>query len=232
MPTQTTSSSIARPFVKLAVGAFGLLIIRFILSRLPMLKDAPPIPGIGLSYLTIGGAVVDTIIFILIFRFSFELERLSQERARALPDAGRMIRIAVWIIIIALAYNAYSDIAYAFLKRDLWIYSVGCLILVAIPVLLLGMLVYKNLEQITDWVIGGVRKGGGEGLVCQACGRVLARGAKFCSGCGVEVPVIETAKIEPAAAPCSQCGAVPSPDAQFCPGCGAPLQASTGAGGD
>jgi ribosomal protein L37E len=225
MSSKPTSGNVARPFVKLAIGVFGLLIIRYILSRLPMIKDAPPIPDVGLSYSTLGGAVVDTIIFVLIFRFGLEVEKMIEGKTRRIPDAGRMVRLGVIIIIAALAYNAYSDVAFAFLRREMWIYSVGCLILVGIPVLALASLIYKNIDSLTDLVMGGLKRASKPHLTCLECGAPYNQGAKFCSGCGAGIPVAEATMVDALALQCGQCGASLNPGAKFCAGCGTASQA-------
>lgn len=65
---------------------------------------------------------------------------------------------------------------------------------------------------------------------CVRCGAVIVPGARFCRGCGAEVPVPSVPQSPDAAASasasgCPACAAALVPGARFCRGCGLDLQA-------
>lgn len=65
-------------------------------------------------------------------------------------------------------------------------------------------------------------------LPCPGCGQTVARGSKFCAGCGTDVsalfPVVEAAPEVAPAKKCTKCGYVLAEGQKFCEGCGTKVE--------
>ncbi|WP_026659567.1 zinc ribbon domain-containing protein [Butyrivibrio sp. AC2005] len=78
----------------------------------------------------------------------------------------------------------------------------------------------KNFEQTKLDNFEKIRDLKGESL-CPKCGKLLPKGAAFCTACGEKIQKSEPAPVAPATGKvCPNCGKQLSEDAVFCTGCG------------
>jgi len=207
------------PIIKLAIGLVALLIIRYIVSVIPMIKDAE-ITQIPVTSLQIIHAVIDTIILIVLLNFGREFKKGAQLALPNFREAGVAANLVVILIVICLAYTVYDDIVDAFTRGNYnWIYPVVLLCIALVPLYLLGVTLYKNIDKFTGRIVGKFGADAKEGDACPHCKAPISPDTKFCANCGQEVAKAEA---EPSA--CSNCGATIEGDAKFCRECGTPLE--------
>ncbi len=214
---QPKSARLVRALVRLAIGAFSLLLLRVIVPNLPMLTDAPRIPGVLLSYVSVGRAVIDTVIFVLLVKFGSELSLFAGETFPQIPDVGRLARLAVWVGTTVLAYTSYSDIAFALLRGETWIYSLAFLFIAGIPLVLLASMIYKNVDAISELVMKPMSGRQAESTACPRCGAAMGASTRFCGACGADVTTLKPT-VEPLT--CVKCHTTLRPDQKFCTKCG------------
>ena len=217
----TKSSSFVQwvtPVIKLAIGLVALLIIRYIVSVIPMIKDAR-ISAIPVTPLQIVFAVIDTIILVFLLNFGREFKKGLQLALPNFTEAGAAANLVVILIVICIAYVAYDGIVDAFISGNSWIYPVIFLCIALVPLYFLGFTLYKNMDKFTGLIVGKFKTGAKEGVVCSNCGASLNSDAQFCPNCGQEVTKAEA---EPDS--CPNCGAKIEGDAKFCKACGTQLE--------
>jgi len=188
---QSTKSShfvqIVTPFVKLAIGLVALLILRYIVSIIPMIKDAE-IARLPVTPLQILFAVIDTVILVALLNSGRELKNALQASLPEYTQVGTVANLVVMLIVICIAYAAYGNIAGAVLSRKYhWLYSLAFLGIALIPLYLLGSTVYRNVDLFTESVVGMFRKRAEEGPTCPTCNATVAGDAKFCKECGTQL---------------------------------------------
>lgn len=177
--------------------------------------------------ITIVKAAVDTLIFAVLLLFARSLVSLFRTHYTKMPDLGLMISLCLVTCVVAIAYHSYQALAYPFLFPDNYaIYGWVFLILVLAPLVGLGLVVARNMDAITAFVMHS-----GSALAaapsvspltrCSSCGQPISGGAKFCSDCGAAASApTSTAS---ARSVCPSCGAENPGSAKFCKECGHPM---------
>lgn len=227
---------ISRRLLKAGIAVAGLLLIRFILGRLPMVAHADPIYIDSLfgtdqavvSPTAIAKAIIDTLIFAVVLFAAVDAGALVRSSARRLPEAGMMIMLTTVVVVVALAYSSYSTFILPIIG-DQSIYDWSFLVLGVLPVAGLVLLVYRNLDVITDVVyhssrhaVSAVTTGHKSASVaCANCGSVVVPGARFCASCGKVVSAAPAVAVPDVF--CSVCGTKNAGGADSCTNCGKPL---------
>jgi hypothetical protein len=85
-----------------------LLVLRAVLGGLPVLKNASVISDSLLSPLVVGNAVLDTAILLAVLGFGLEVGRAIQGNHATFPELGKIVSLAVIIIVLLLAYQCYQ----------------------------------------------------------------------------------------------------------------------------
>lgn len=146
---QPVKTEVYRPVVKLIIALVIVVIIRGIITSLPMLWQLR-IPGMPISIESIISAVFG-IIAIMIFRnFNFEFVPKVQERWQKIPELGTIVKMSVILIMIVIAYDSFDGIIYPFIGGFSWIYPLAFLVLAIMPIYTLFMTLYRNVDKITD----------------------------------------------------------------------------------
>ena len=224
---------IGRRLLKAGIAIVGLLLVRVVLARLPMVAHAEPLYVSSLfgndqavvPLVDLARTIIDTLIFAVVIFAAVDVGSSIRLSVRRLPASGRMLVLTTLIVVVALAYSSYSSVVLPLLG-DETLYDWLFLILGVLPLIGLAVLVYRNLDVITDIVfhsgrhaINAVSSGRASvPLKCANCGATLPSGAKFCAGCGAAAP--------PEAAPpnpdffCSACGTRNASTAVTCSNCG------------
>jgi hypothetical protein len=278
-------SHVAERFVRVVIAIVGLLILRGILSVMPMLRTNPvwaptfqpneissligqyptygdliraivdgrqpgPPPGIdpnqyaevqkamanflmnahlAIFPITIAKAVIDTLIFGLLFLFGRSIAFLFRTGYSKFPDLGQMINFCILTVIVGIAYQSYQGLAFPLLfPENGEIYGWVFLALVLAPLLGLAVVVARNMDSITGMVMHSgathIAAPAAVSVRCSGCGHAVPLGTKFCPECGATM----NAPAAVASADgkwCSSCGAGNPPSAKFCKGCGGSLAA-------
>lgn len=232
---QTVSASrvLLRPVVKLVAGVVGLFFLEYIILALPMVKELPS-PGLSISIPQIVSAIIATVIIILLVNFGIEISQACRIFFPTFQGSGTIVHLAVVLVTILVAYQAYQELAQIFLGKYLWAYSLAFLVLALLPLIYLVYLRYLNLDKLADVTLGGFQRARGlsrpspaagvqpAGRKCAKCGVALAPGVKFCRGCGTLVA--QPAQEPPAGQrQCPKCGTNVGSGVTFCTECGTPV---------
>lgn len=233
MTSQDAEPKIIRSAVKLAIGVGALLLVQLVVTNLAMLQQTVPIPNVYLTYATIGKAVIQTAIFILLLRFGSEIRPAAEAYFPTAPEIGRILQFAIWLVPVAIGYAAYSDLASAVLGTGIWVYQLVFILLAAGLLIAMSAFVFRNLDAVSDLVVHQFRKPQPSQRTvlarCPSCGGAIESGAQFCTICGKPtVAITEPAKQEaPASAlSCPKCEMAVLATQRFCRGCGTALQAN------
>ena len=224
---------IGRRLLKGGIAVVGLLLVRLVLGWLPMVAHADPIVigslfGIGQAVVSpaeLAKTIIDTFVFVVLLVTAVDTSALMRSSFRRLPDIGRMTLLAAVVVVVALAYSSYSNVVLPIIGNDS-VYDWTFLVLGVLPLAGLAVLVYRNLDTITDIVfhssgraMDAVVTSRSSALVaCSNCGQPLAPGARFCTDCGTAVKAIVTKPIPDVF--CSICGSKNIGGAVSCVSCG------------
>lgn len=211
-------SMIVKPVIRFTIGLVVLLVVRALVSALPMIRDAT-ISGFPLTPLQIAIAVVDTIIIVILLNFGKDIGSSLRFRVERFPEIGTIVTLIIVLIAVSIAYTAYDDIGNLLPGGIRWIYPVLFAVLVVIPLYFLLMSIYRNMDKLTDLSVRKIEAATRKQDLCPDCGAKLSANVQFCSNCGHQTPKEEEMPEEPMK--CSECGAAAEKGAKFCKECGA-----------
>lgn len=116
---------------------------------------------------------------------------------------------------------AFQRVAVALFRQPPDLYGWIFLVLIAIPVVGIVVLVWRNMDTITALVMQSgsalaTTPSVGAAVQCGSCGQPTAVGVKFCPNCGaaLAVPTVSARSV------CPSCGAENPGSAKFCKECG------------
>jgi DNA-directed RNA polymerase subunit RPC12/RpoP len=218
MRQQRISRQFYRPLIRAGVTLVMLWVIGVVLKRLPMLEELR-VPKVPFSGATIAGMAISLLMVGVLVGFAGEFGRQLRVALPQFPESGRVVASLVYIIAIVIAYDTLSPLGQLLLKEDMWIYQLGFLALVLVPICMGGLTLYRNADKITDLFTTRIAKDAAEVVTCPKCGAPNERGAKFCVKCGTELVIPEKAEV----ITCPECGMANAPGAKFCSQCGADL---------
>lgn len=151
METAKKISDIFQPAIKLVVGIATLLFIKILITvAIPDFEEGAPLI---LSYIKpFGNLVVSTMILLLLLNFGKEgrsrLNNFTNEKYW-----GDILLITIAIITAGLAHFVYKSVLSMLLGKFIYIYSVVFLVVTALLIIMLGLKIYKNLDQISGIVL-------------------------------------------------------------------------------
>lgn len=219
MRKQEPSQEFFVPVVRTSVGLIFLWLLRYILIKLPMIRDLT-LPDVQMFT---GPALVKIIIAILMIIVLVNLGREFGPRLRSsvrtFPQAGTILDSFVYVVCIVLAYDALSWPGQLLLEQDFWIYRWIFLLLVAPGIYRGGVTIYKSIDDIVTLVAKGFGKTVDDLVPCPVCAHMNPSSASFCPKCGAEVEVAPPTLT----VGCQKCGAENPPEATFCTTCGTRL---------
>lgn len=94
--------------VRFTVTLIGLLLLRGLLSVLPMLKNATAIGNTFLSPIVLSDAIVDTLILASLLTFGFTVSRILRESYPRVADLSTATLFGIVLLILVLAYNLFE----------------------------------------------------------------------------------------------------------------------------
>ncbi len=180
--------------VKLCIIVGVLFLFRYLVSYIKVF-DEMRFFDTRLTVLDIAIAVVNAIILVFLIKFGFYLSKHYE-----VVNFPKAMIISKWLVILIaaiVAYQTYYRIARSLLRRhDIDAYNVVFLCVTLLILVRLGVLVFSNMEKITDLFTGKIKvdlKEPGvdedlvkEGLKCKSCGKSLEKDMAFCSKCGTK----------------------------------------------
>ena len=182
--------------VKLCIILGVMFLFRFIVSKITVF-DENEFFNTGLTVLDIMIGAVNAVILVFLMQFGLYLDKHYE-----LVDFPKAMKIAKWAVILStsiIAYQIYYHIAkHIFRRHDIETYNITFLIISLLLLVRLGVLLFSNMEKITDLFIGKIKivlrepvaddsEPEKSKLTCSGCGRVLQENVAFCSQCGKKV---------------------------------------------
>ncbi|MGD0872121.1 MAG: SHOCT domain-containing protein [Bryobacteraceae bacterium] len=168
-------SRLGKKAMRVVVAIVGLLLLRAVLSSLPMLKNASYIGGTFLTPGVLANAIIDTLILAAIFGFGLGASGELRQFYPKSPHLGQAVLLLVVLLVLVLAYYLYElPIACVLISPqsvnvaagttadtlDTWLkpymlqnhtlYTWIFLLLAAIPVAGLVLIGARNLEAVSD----------------------------------------------------------------------------------
>jgi uncharacterized paraquat-inducible protein A len=226
MKQPSTSRALYVPVITAGIALLLVWTVGAILKGLPMLKDLM-IGGTSLSASAIVGMVVTLLMAVILVNFAQEMGRELRKALPHFPQSGAIVASLVYVIAVVIVYNALSPLGELLFEEHFWVYQVGFLALVLVPVWIGGTTLYRNGDKLVDLVTVGVDRAakevtavGAQNASCPECRTLNVPEAKSCVGCGSEL-VFGEERSE--SITCPSCGIENDVQSKFCHHCGTEL---------
>jgi hypothetical protein len=182
--------------VKLCIILMVMFLFRFLVSKIEVF-DENEFFNTGLTILDVMIGVVNGVILIFLMKFGLSLDKRYE-----VVNFPKAMTIAKWVVILSsaiIAYQIFYHMAKHILRRhDIETYNITFLCISLLLLTRLGVLIFTNMEKITDLFMGKI------GIVlrepvtddtaepevelkCSGCGKVVEKGTSFCPKCGAKV---------------------------------------------
>lgn len=146
---------ILKPLIKLSVGIGALLVIKILIAiAFPSFEEGAP--NLLSHVESISALIVNTLILFMLINFGREsrkvLNKITDERCW-----GDFVLFITLIIAAAIAHWVFKGMFQELLGRDVYIYSLAFLIVVAALIAILGFRIYKNLDMMASLLIEKIK---------------------------------------------------------------------------
>lgn len=217
---------LTRPVVKLLLSLIGLFVLRFIITSLPGLgSDVPSTP---ITFATLAAGIITVVMVSIIINFGREIEPRLQGvingPVEVITDMATIVKMAIYLFAIIIAYEGLSSLALPFLVPDPgpWVYDIVFLLGALVPTVIIGQLMFGNLDELTDLLTQQVKSATVQQSECSECGESVRGSLEFCPNCGNELDdEIEQQPETTTLNTCQECGSDLDDGAEFCGSCGA-----------
>lgn len=159
-PQQTMGQQLGRVFVSSLVMGFGLLILRVILTSLPMIKNAGPIGDTGLPVIILVKVLLDSAMFAVLLLFTIQAQRLISTHRPDLADLGMLVLLLGATVTAALAYNSYQVLQMVLMPEQAELYNWLFILLVLGLLTFAVITVVRRLEFFTNLLYNGFSQAG------------------------------------------------------------------------
>lgn len=195
-------SAIVQGIVKAVILLVALIVVRVFVSRFDPLSSIV-IPNTGMTAATLGVAVVDLAMILVVLNLSYNLQFQIEDRETTPTGIGLIVRQVVSLGCLVWGYLVFRAPVLPMLQGYDYIYHAAFAAGFVACVVLLGLSVNRESESITKalarWFSGPRRKRPpkkvhppGDTGVCPGCRTRNKPDAKFCERCGKP---IEEAKV-------------------------------------
>jgi hypothetical protein len=181
--------------VRLCIIVGVLFLFKFIISYVKVF-DEMRFFDTRATVLDVVLAAVTAVIFVFLIKFGFYLSKHYE-----MIEFPKAMFIAKWVVILIAAINAYQGfyrLAKRLLRRhDIEGYNVAFMCISLLIVIRLGVLIFSNMDKITDLFTGKIKPDLRQPLPeqatetvelkCKGCGSAYEKGAAFCAKCGAKV---------------------------------------------
>lgn len=192
--SEALTNELGMRVVRLCIIVGVLFLFRFLISYIRVF-DEMRFFDTRATVLDVVLAGVNVTIFIFLIKFGFHLSKNYE-----MVEFPKAMVIAKWFVILIAAINAYQGfyrIAKRLLRRnDIEGYNVAFLCISLLIVIRLGVLIFSNMDRITDLFTGKIKPVLREPvteeaapeveLKCKGCGVSLEKGVAFCPKCGTK----------------------------------------------
>ncbi len=220
-PMNPQLKAFLRRGLTLLISLVILAFIHAIAARLPG-AGLYVLPGYGIIAADLISAVIAVVAIMLVWRFARETGPWVAKAVPWLPEADSLMKSAVQLIIVVIAYTAFISLIIPFLARIglVWVYYAVFLGLGAYPLYNVARILLVNADRIAALITGDKEGAGG------------ADPAKRGTGGNDTLPghpgeAMNRAPESGRSNNCPQCGSVLLPEGRFCPGCGREKKASS-----
>ena len=182
--------------VKLCIIMFVMFLFRFLVSKITVF-DENEFFNTGLTVLDIMMGAVNAVILVFLMQFGLYLDKHYE-----LVNFPKAIAIVKWVVILSssiIAYQIYYHIAkHIFRRHDIETYNIAFLCISLLILVRLGVLIFTNMEKITDLFVGKIKIVLREPIAddsvveeivpkCPGCGREAEKDVSFCPKCGTKI---------------------------------------------
>jgi len=171
-------------FLKTVSGIIISLLGWLIIVNLPMLDEISFPFAFTLTEML--SAAIFTIIVIMLITFGLRLELRFRYYATRFSNVGGVIRQVFFLGAILILYYFYRPLFIPYLSDLDWIFHLTFLVASLTVLVIMGIAIYKSLEQVTKPLPKKVRNKPLHisPLSCRSCGANIINSARFCPGCG------------------------------------------------
>ena len=159
---QTMGQQLGRVFVSSLVMGFGLLILRVILTSLPMIKNAGPIGDTGLPVVIVVKVLLDSAMFAVLLLFTIQAQRLIATHRPELADLGMLVLLLGATVTAALAYNSYQVLQMVLMPEQAELYNWLFILLVLGLLTFAVVTVVRRLDFFTNLLYNGFAQAGAQ----------------------------------------------------------------------
>lgn len=147
-----SDKQLARVATNLAIGIFGLVVVRLITQFLPMFHDAGWIVEDKLTVQAGAVIAVDALLLSVLVRFAFEVRAYLLVRFPAISSFGNMAASLVCLVITAIAYTDFKPVTHAWPDLSdiyLWtFFAIAVAFLIGIVVL-----IFRDRDSIAAMIL-------------------------------------------------------------------------------
>jgi hypothetical protein len=147
-----SDKQLARVATNLAIGVFGLIVVRLITQFLPMFRDAGWIVEHKLTVQAGAVIAVDALLLSVLVRFAIEIRAYLLLRFPAISSFGNMAASLVCLLITAIAYTDFKPVRHAWPDVThvyLWtFFTIAAAFLIGIVVL-----IFRDRDSIAGMIL-------------------------------------------------------------------------------
>lgn len=182
--------------VKLCIILVVMFLFRFLISKITVF-DETRFFSTGLTVLDVVIGAANAVILVFLLQFGLYLDRHFE-----LVNFPKAMAIAKWIVILStsiITYQIFYQMARHFFRRhDIETYNITFLCISMLILVRLGILIFSNMEKITDLFVGKIKIVLREPVLddsaaaevtpkCSGCGKEVEKDAAFCPKCGTKI---------------------------------------------
>jgi hypothetical protein len=168
--------------VKLCIILGVMFLFRFLISKITVF-DETRFFSTGLTVLDVMIGAANAVILVFLLKFGLYLDRHYE-----LVNFPKAMAIAKWVVILStsiITYQIFYHMAkHMFRRHDIEIYNITFLCISLLLLVRLGVLIFSNMEKITDLFVGKIRIVLREPVLDDS---VVEEVTAFCSKCGTKV---------------------------------------------
>jgi hypothetical protein len=182
--------------VKLCIILGVMFLFRFLISKITVF-DETDFFNTGLTVLDVVIGAANAVILVFLLKFGFYLDKHYE-----LVNFPKAMAIGKWIVILItsiITYQIFYHMARHFFRRhDIETYNITFLCISLLLLVRLGILIFSNMEKITDLFMGKIKIVLREPVLddsvveettpkCSGCGKEVEKDTAFCSKCGTKI---------------------------------------------
>ena len=181
--------------VKLCIILGVMFLFRFLISKITVF-DETRFFSTGLTVLDVTIGAANAVILVFLLKFGLYLDRHYE-----VVNFPKAMAIAKWVVILStsiITYQIFYHMAkHMFRRHDIEIYNITFLCISLLLMVRLGVLIFSNMEKITDLFVGKIKMVLKEPVLddsiqevtpkCSGCGREAEKDTTFCPKCGTKI---------------------------------------------